>query len=60
MFIFYAHRKFLLLLYNYKQIYEVYMYAIMLIKLKFIEATSEKKIIRCFQNKYLYFNRYFF
>jgi len=26
MFIFYNHRKFLLLLYNYKQIYEVYIY----------------------------------
>jgi len=31
------------------------MCAIVLIKMKFIEATSEKKIIRCFQIKYLYF-----
>jgi len=60
MFIFYKHRKFLLLLYNYKQIYEDYMCVIMLIKMKFFEATSEKKIIRCFRIKYLNFNQYFF
>jgi len=34
------------------------MCAIMLIKMKFIEATSERKIIRCFQIRYLYFNQY--
>jgi len=36
-------------------IYQLYMCTIMLIKMKFIKATSEKKIIGCFQIKYLCF-----
>jgi len=36
------------------------MCAVMLIKITFIEVTSEKKIIRCFQIKYLNFNQYMF
>jgi len=65
MFIFYKLRKFLTihittLQLPYKQIYQVYMCAIMLIKIKFIETTSSKKIIRCFQIKKLYFNQYIF
>jgi len=56
MFVFYNHRKFLIShltaiinLSVYFQIYQVYMYTIMLLKMKFMEATTEKKI-RCFKS----------
>jgi len=42
------------------QIYQVYMYAIMLITMKLIKATSEKENNTMFQIKYLYFNNTFF
>jgi len=61
MFICYKNRKFLIIhitTLNYKQIFQVYMCAVN--KMKFVAATSEKKKMRCFQIKYLYFNQYIF
>jgi len=57
--------SYFIIFYNYKphcnilvhfQIYQIY-YAITLIKIKFVEGTSENKIKRCFKSNICYFNQ---